>query len=703
MRSKSVTGRLIHLALALSMFLLACRSLAFLLLLVGQIAYLWFAERRLFWLALTTIALAGGSLWLRTKLHVPATTTLTGTIMRVEATRVLVRSGWFVHLVYLDDTASIRPGDVVRVDVRPAAVTTRQMPHAFDYERHLEASDIASVHYGSSPSITGHRLVPGIIPYHVERYLEANFEPQAATYIRLLVLGDTRSLDPRLRLEATRLGIAHLFAISGLHLGLIIGFLDRLLRRLYLSKGAHRALLAGCLVVYNLTTGFKISLIRASLMVIAMFLLDEENPRLSRLDVLSLIYVAMLVYNPAFGSQIGFNLSFGMTFCLMLGKEQLRSRHHALALLKTTVFLNLALLPVLLEAIGGIGVLFPLANLVFITCLRLWLLPLTFLTLFFPFLSGVYLWSIGVFEWAVDLFAGINLFIPVNLSSTWAKGLYCLGFFQPLCFPAKRSIKTGGALLMSLSLLLSLVRLPGLTKVVLFDIGQGDALLIADDASTILIDTGDLDEYDALVNYLRKENIRMLDLVVITHWHRDHCGELADLLACFQVGMIVAPSIPAEYVGMGIHIVQKASVITCGNFAFTVLNAQGAGSENNNSLVLYTRIGGDGWLFLGDAEAEIETELLGMNLDVDIVKVAHHGSKTSSSKDFIAWADPAYALISVGRNAYGLPDPEVVAGWQERATVLITKDDGSILFFYHPFLGGRVVANYRHDRFRLFS
>jgi competence protein ComEC len=392
-----------------------------------------------------------------------------------------------------------------------------------------------------------------------------------------------------------------------------------------------------------------------------------------------------------------------MAFCLLLWKKRIHQGNRFVGLLKTTLFLNLCLLPVLVESSGGVGLLFPLANLVFISFLTFVFLPLSFVTLFFPIVSDVYFYAIEAFETSVMWFVSLNPFVSFNFPSVFAKLVFAATVFVVLCFGNKRWAKPFALILLLVSITSSLVKLPGVEKVTVFAIGQGDAILIYDQQTTILIDTGPSDKYDTLVNYLLKENIYLIDLLVITHWHSDHYGELDDLVGNFSVNTIVAPSTNDLYHDLQIDIPKQNDTIKCGNFSFIVLNAHNnSENENNNSLVLYGKIGVDSWLFLGDAENEVESQLEKLSLEVDIVKVGHHGSETSSDRTFIDWCDPDYALISVGKNNYGLPNGEVVANWQEQAKVLITATDGTIQIAYYPIIDYRHISTYRADGFQHF-
>ena len=700
MRSPSVNGRIVHAAIFVTLFFLGLESIVWLVLFALEAIYLFHSNKRLLFLSLIFVFLVSGSVIYRHVYGYLPVDELRGVVVKKEPGSVVIRNGLIKRLVYVGDDIDCSLGDKVLVKLKKVTIAKKTIPHAFDYEKYLLGEGISGVFSANELEVTGSGFVLAKINEQALNYLRTHFPSPASEYLGLFILGESDELERVVSQSTIRLGIRHLFALSGMHLALIVGFLGALLKRLYLNRGVYHVLIVLFLVFYNLITAFRVSLVRASLVMIACFIVDGKMKRLSRLDCLSLVYLAMVVYNPFYRYSLGFQLTFAMTFVLFLGQKKITGKTWFGKVLKTTVLLNLCLLPVLTEASGGLGVMFIPANLVFITIISFVVLPLSFITLLFPLATTVYVYVVSVFESMVLLSDRLNVFIEFNFPSDLAKVLYFIGFLVPLCFPKKKPILFSATLIV-LAFAVSFLKVPFIERVKVFAIGQGDSVLIEDDRVTILIDTGPPDQYDTLINYFQKENIHKIDLLVITHWHEDHYGELRDLVRHMPVDTIVAPSIPEAFIDLDIVTPKAFAIINCGNYAFQVLNACGGyENENNNSLVLYGKIGSKWWLFMGDAEACVEENITKLDLDVDIVKVGHHGSDTASTPAFVAWCDPEYALISVGRNDYGLPDQEVLSRWERVAKVFTTATDGTITFTYHPLFGCAGPRFYNPDPYR---
>lgn len=270
---------------------------------------------------------------------------------------------------------------------------------------------------------------------------------------------------------------------------------------------------------------------------------------------------------------------------------------------------------------------------------------------------------------------------------------------------------------------LSAARPDGRLRVEFLDVGQGDcALLTTPDGTTIVIDGGgrpslswtnrDSEDGDpaferdrrsigerVVSEYLWSRGLDRVDYLIATHADADHIDGLNDIARNFKVrGAIVAraPADDREFTkfaqtlntaGVPLEIVGGGDVIQVGNVLIDVLwpvpvQTADSPSRNDDSLVLRVRFGEKSFLFTADIEKEVEAALVktGINLHTDVVKVPHHGSKTSSTERFIAAAQPTLVVISVGRHSiFGHPNKEVVDRWRASgAQVMTTGEKGTI-------------------------
>jgi len=222
------------------------------------------------------------------------------------------------------------------------------------------------------------------------------------------------------------------------------------------------------------------------------------------------------------------------------------------------------------------------------------------------------------------------------------------------------------------------------------DVGQGDSILLNLGETEVLIDAGE--KSPGVVNYLKKYVDGPLEVMVATHPHADHIGGLPAVLGSFQVQQVwyngeksdtktyadFTTAVQAE--GTEIHIGKRGDKITTGLLSFSVLNPFNlAGTTNNNSIVLNLLYGVVDFLFTGDAEKESEAAmLLAADMPVphaDVLKVGHHGSRTASSKDFLALVSPKVAVYSAGTgNTYGHPHQETLAALAQAGTMVYGTD-----------------------------
>ena len=226
-----------------------------------------------------------------------------------------------------------------------------------------------------------------------------------------------------------------------------------------------------------------------------------------------------------------------------------------------------------------------------------------------------------------------------------------------------------------------------------FEIGQGDSILLSIDNNNYLIDTGgnNRSNYNlaknTIVPVLKSLGIRKLDALITTHGDYDHMGEAINLVEIFKVDKVIFNC--GEFNELENELIEvldkkKIHYYSCINRINNLyfLGTKEFDNENDNSNVIYTEIDGYKFMFMGDAGVEKEQAIIDKyNIsNIDVLKVGHHGSKTSSSKEFINEINPKYSIISVGKNnKYGHPNKEVL-NILEESKIYRTDQDGSIMF-----------------------
>lgn len=229
------------------------------------------------------------------------------------------------------------------------------------------------------------------------------------------------------------------------------------------------------------------------------------------------------------------------------------------------------------------------------------------------------------------------------------------------------------------------------------DVGQGDATLIECGNEAMLIDAGLYSEGYKVTSYLSKRGINSLRYCVATHPHSDHIGGMSDVIYNFDVDTLVYPLCDSDsdswnYIldacderGVSYFNPPPLDTFAVGGATVTVLSPEAYaeyGNLNNNSLVLKLEYKDVSFLFMGDAEAEVEKELLSKNYDLnaDVLKAGHHGSSTSSCAEFINAVTPTVSVISCGKNNdYGHPHRETVSAFNRRNTTMYRTDNLSTI------------------------
>ncbi len=509
-----------------------------------------------------------------------------------------------------------------------------------------------------------------------------------AGLLEALALGVRSGIDAAQWDTLRRTGTSHLVAISGLHLGLVAGLVFALARRGWAWSGLARWLPAPCaaawltlpaVLLYAGLAGFTVPTQRALVMVAVFLAALLLRRALAPGRALALALLGVLLVDPLAPGSPGFWLSFGAV-ALILYTMAWRARDgwRALRTAWLQFVLALGLAPLLVVAFQQVPLVAPLANLVAVPLVGALLVPLvllaTLLLLPWPEAGGALLHAA---EWLMAmtwpwLEAGAALPFAVWGFAAPPPGLVLLAVAGVLLLLAPRGVPLrlpGAVLLLPLFTFRPEAPPHGAAWLTLLDVGQGLAAMVRTRHNVLVFDTGPAysAHFDAgaavVAPVLRRLGIERIDALVVSHGHGDHAGGLASLREALPVVNL--------YVGAGVPDAADAVACRAGEgwrwdgveFAFLHPDA-GTLSGNDGSCVLRVTAGGASLLLTGDVEREAENRLLARAadaLDVDVLQVPHHGSRTSSTPRFVAATAPRVALVANGwRNRFGLPDRGVV-------------------------------------------
>lgn len=236
-------------------------------------------------------------------------------------------------------------------------------------------------------------------------------------------------------------------------------------------------------------------------------------------------------------------------------------------------------------------------------------------------------------------------------------------------------------------------------KVHYLDIGQGDAIFIQINKTNLLIDAGEKEHAQTIIDYLKSYGVETLDYVFLTHPHEDHLGGMGEVISNFNLGEFYTPNktlVTKSFIRLtdALDHKNKAMNFIKGGMSFDfgegiVLEIFSPNREtylnpNNYSPIMRLSHGNTAFLFTGDAEEMIEEEVLKLqvNLKSDVLKAPHHGSKTSSSLAFLEQVSPAFVVVTSEKgNTHNLPSPDILNRYRELGfQVVLTEDSGHVVF-----------------------
>jgi len=561
----------------------------------------------------------------------------------------------------------------------------------------------------------------------LNRYISGRFNGDSAALISAMTTGDTSALTDEIRDAFNATGLAHILSISGTHFGLfsvmLFGLFAFLIKRLpykylqrltiYLSPSQAAALLSiPFMVMYLGISGGSIPAVRSFIMI-SLFLFGLLIGRRGFwLNSLLFAAVVLVVWDPEVLSSLSFQLSFIAVLFIGFSLEKNEAvedvsepedkRSRIVRYMKNAVVLSaaasLGTAPLAASYFHYVSLVSPLSNLVVVPLIGFVLVPLSLLSSFAYIFSGHYIFAPLVAVTAdlsvalVKFFAGIpyaELRVPAFPSALYI--FFYIGFLLYLVLGRNKKMLALPLVPFCVYAILVLSEKKEL-GVTFVDVGQGDSAVIElPDRKTIVVDTGRTGKETAA--FLRYRGKRDIDALVLTHSHPDHTGGMGYLMKNFNVheiwdnGRISYP--PDLHITARHRILERGDSVETAAYRIVVLHPYREfytlsedrySEENSSSLVLKVMGKKRSFLFAGDIEEEAEEDIAHLKawLPSDVIKIPHHGSRTSAADGFLAGVSPAIAVISVGRdNSFGHPSQEVLQALEGKK-IFRTDRDGAV-------------------------
>ncbi|MFQ6610337.1 MAG: DNA internalization-related competence protein ComEC/Rec2 [Fidelibacterota bacterium] len=563
----------------------------------------------------------------------------------------------------------------------------------------------------------------------IQKYLDEPF----TNVMTGLILGNRSGIEQEMKKRFQEIGVIHILAVSGLHVGYIFMILTFVAKGLSIKGKYQFIFITLGLLFYSGLTGFTTSVVRASLMAILYSWGKIREKNISTWNIISASAMIILAIHPGQLFTPGFQLSFGAIWGILFVYPRLQQVDSHFPCWKSVRANKVvrAITNLFYVTIGAqIGTFIPVA--VIFKFLPIWGL---LSNLFIVFLAGVavisgilmiisffisnglatifghsawiFLWLLNLIsEWiylipfrkiplgGLQIFEVILIFI-ILIHSVWAVG--------------KRNYKRIIVLLLGISNLFVWkgVLVENNVKITFLDVGQGDACVIQDRDNTILIDTGyggfsrDMGQ-SVILPYLASEGITDIDLLIISHPHSDHIGGAPSIISSIPIKVIwdTYTDYHSQLYSRVLELCREKQIVShhahpgdiyqIGELNFSYLYppekiGYAFNNVNNSSIVIKVDHQDNSVLFVGDIEEDGEDWLTKIPkfIESDVIKIGHHGSKTSSTIQFCNSVSAKYGVISVGKkNKFNHPYDGIIRRWESMGTNLFRTDQTGAVTLY---------------------
>lgn len=599
------------------------------------------------------------------------------------------------ELVYLKENIGI--GKTITVNGTLNEPINNTIPNTFNYKKYLYNNKIYYLFDAHSYNIQNdNNLLDRAKDYLIKRaYNSKNSE-----YLLVLVLGDKALISSDEYNTYQNNGTSHLLAVSGSHITVILLVLSFFLKKL--KEVPKLIIISLILLFFAFVTNNASAVNRAIYFFIINRINKLGNLKLSNIQVLFITAFILLLLDPFTIYDLGFIYSFCISLGIMYYSDKLNG-NLLIATLKVSIIAFLFSLPISSYINYEVNLSSILINLIFVPWISYIVFPISIITFIFPIFNPI----LSILLSITNVLNNIGEFISIFINVPKMPLVVAIILFILLLL-AKNNKKYLYVILIILGLIKLSPLINSSYEVYFLDINQGDSAIIITPhkRDVVMIDTGGKITYevedwkkgnktynlsDNTIKFLKSKGITTIDYLITTHGDYDHLGEVQNIVNKLNVKNVIFNNdshntLELELINVlndkNIKYYQNIKTLNITNNTIYFLNDYLYDNENDNSNVLYLSIYGNKFLFTGDAGINVEEDLINKyNLEnITVLKVGHHGSKTSSSKNFIDYVNPLISVISVGRNnRYNHPSTDVLANLSNRI-IYRTDIDGTIKF-----------------------
>ena len=591
-------------------------------------------------------------------------------------------------------------GDLIKIKGILSIPSNNTVPNLFNYKEYLyRQKEYYVVNVETIELVKNNKN----LIYSIRNFISNRIDNlKSKGYVNTFILGISRDIDRGAYVNYQELGVSHLLSVSGIHINLLTGLILFLFKKYKIVK---YLLIFLFLLFYLFITNFTAPVLRALVFFSFVVINKVFKLEISSLKLLIFSASSILLVAPFFVYNIGFLFTFIVTaFLIIFGDKISEEDNYFIKLVKTSYIAFLASLPIVIYNFYEISLLTIINNLIFVPLITFVLSPICMIVLIFPMLDDFLYMFISLTE---EL---SNLFTSFNITCVFIKPSIIVSFiYYILVYIVLKNIKFLMLLLLILLFHSNYNKIIKKDYLIMIDVKQGDSILIHSNGKSMLIDTGGKVEFvkeewqirknsrgyaeGTLIPLFKSLGIRKLDYLVFTHGDNDHLGEGINLIKNYDISEVYFNN--NEYNNREKEIIKVLEELdipyykmnnryrfNLQNYSFISLN-DAYDNENDSSIVLLANINDYKLLLTGDISEKVEKDLVNKyNLgNIDILKVAHHGSKYSTSIELLEEIKPNISLISVSlNNIYKHPSDRVIKDLEKYSVKnYLTSVDGSVI------------------------
>ena len=574
-------------------------------------------------------------------------------------------------------------GDKLNIRSKVNKAYTNGNPYMFNYKNYLLKNNIyGDIYCRTNPEIIGKSKSPllkirKLVLNHIVFKLDSNFNGEESSVLKSVFTGSNFLSDDYTN-AVNALGISHVFAISGLHIIILYTIFNKLFGIFKINRKLISWISLILIAIYGYAVGLPSSIVRAFIMLVIVELSNQMQIDWFDLNNLTIAAIIILLINPYNLLDVGFIFSFLATFTIIYLYPRFKKYNKKLCnyfLLSGMVYL--ILLPIQLRFFNEYTLGFIIGNTIILPIFTV-VIQLTAIVLLIPnSINYIFVQLIKLCLRIISyIFATID-FLGIHSTNFMSFSILMIILYYIIIFTTynRHYIKTlnnfnkktlTNMLFLSLILPLILNIINPITKINFVDIGQGDCLLVRQYIKSFMIDTGgsyksEDKSGENLMEYLHKIGLNNLEYVFLTHFDEDHSKNLININKSYNpivLSRINGDKILKKKYNQGnVYVsLRNKQNIRIGNVDIKIIDKPISNEENDKSIVYKLYINNISLLITGDISGEYERSILKDDIKSDILKVSHHGSKSSSDSHFLKTVRPKLAVISVGlRNEYGHP------------------------------------------------